>query len=64
MSPELRQYVLKKANDAVDVENLRSRGRGMRGTEQVVQSPRAPPRATTRRKAAVAVGMGSRHDEM
>ena len=33
VSPELRQYVLKKAKGAVDVENLRHGGRGMKGTE-------------------------------
>ena len=33
VSPELRQYALKKAKDAVDVENLRYRGRGVWGAE-------------------------------
>ena len=34
VSLELRQYVLTKAKGTCDVENLCSRGRGMRGTEQ------------------------------
>ena len=33
MSPELRQYLLTEAKDAVDVEILRSRGRGKREAE-------------------------------
>ena len=35
VSLDLKQYVLKKAKDAVDVENLCCRGRGMKGTEHV-----------------------------
>ena len=42
MSSELRQYVLKKAKDAVDVENLRYRGRGMKGTEHGVENTEGP----------------------
>ena len=33
VSLELRQHVFQKAKDAVDVENLRYRGRSMRGPE-------------------------------
>ena len=42
MSPELRQYVLKKAKGAVDVENLRYRGRGMNGAEHGVENTEGP----------------------
>ena len=60
VSLELKHCVLKKAKGAVDVENLRYRERGMKGTEHGV----APPQVTTRRKAAVVGGVGSSHDDV
>ena len=41
-SPQLRQYVVKKAKDAVDVENLSHRGRGMKETEHSVENTEGP----------------------